>query len=53
VIREIENEEKVLSRNERQRLRREARREEQKAKEEAEGKADDGQMQAKTRPEFL
>ncbi len=55
VIREIENEENVMNRNERQRLRREARRKEQKAKEEAavEGNSDDGKVRAKRRPEFL
>lgn len=36
MIREIEKEEKVMSRNERQKLRREARREEARAKEEEE-----------------
>ncbi|KIW00110.1 uncharacterized protein PV09_08295 [Verruconis gallopava] len=56
VIREIEKEEKMMTRNERQRLRRQARKEEEK-KEEAEVNEreakDDDNAQVKKRPEFL
>jgi hypothetical protein len=54
VIREIENEERVLSRNERQRLRREARREEQRDKEVEIGVGnEDATKETKRRPDFL
>ena len=60
MIREIENEEKVQSRNERQRIRREARQEEQKAVEQQQaehnGKAstvDARATESQDRPNFM